>query len=263
MANKKYYWLKLKTDFFNQREVKKLRKIAGGDTYTIIYLKLQLLSAKTDGVIKFEGTEKNLTEQLELELDEDFDNIQVTLSFLQANGLIEQINDNDFLMPKVCDSIGKEGTSAERVRKHRENKALQCNKLETKCNTEKEKEKEKEKREELKKEKEIIIDENQELATRTIDYLNKVTGKSFKHGKGNLKEILMQIKKGATEKELAHVINVKCQEWKDNQEMKKHLNPVTLFREANFDKYLNQEMKVTQSDMISAVYEARKRNANG
>lgn len=151
--NKKYYWLKLKTDFFNQREVKKLRKIAGGDTYTIIYLKLQLLCTKTDGVIKFEGTEKTLAEQLELELDEDMNNIQVTLSFLEANGLIEQINDNDFLMPKVCESIGKEGSSAERVRRHRGQKALQCNTIETKCNTEIEIEKEieKERREEAKK----------------------------------------------------------------------------------------------------------------
>lgn len=157
MNNKKFYWLKLKTDFFNQREVKKLRRIAGGDTYTIIYLKLQLLAIKTDGVIKFEGTEKNITEQLELELDEDFDNIQVTLSFLQANGLLEEINDSDYLMPQVCENIGKEGTSAARVRKHREKqKALHGNTKETKCNTEIELERrEREKREE----KELYLDE--------------------------------------------------------------------------------------------------------
>ena len=56
------------------REVKKLRRIAGGDTYTIIYLKLQLLSIKREGLIMYEGTESNLTEQLALELDEDEDN---------------------------------------------------------------------------------------------------------------------------------------------------------------------------------------------
>ena len=61
---KKYYWLKLKDNFFNQKEVKKLRRIAGGDTYTIIYLKMQLLSIKKDGIIEFEGTEKDLAEQL-------------------------------------------------------------------------------------------------------------------------------------------------------------------------------------------------------
>lgn len=89
---KKYFWLKLKTDFFNQREVKKLRKIAGGDTFTIIYLKMQLLSIKDEGKIYFEGTEKDIAEQLSLELDEDIENIKLTLAFLNANDLIEAIN---------------------------------------------------------------------------------------------------------------------------------------------------------------------------
>ena len=121
---KKYYWLKLKDNFFNQKEVKKLRRIAGGDTYTIIYLKMQLLSIKKDGIIEFEGTEKDLAEQLSYEIDEDGDNIQTTLLFLKANNLIEEISENNFLLTKVPDCIGKEGASAERVRKHRERKAL-------------------------------------------------------------------------------------------------------------------------------------------
>ena len=37
---KRYYWLKLKNDFFRGKHIKMLRKIAGGDTYTIIYLKM-------------------------------------------------------------------------------------------------------------------------------------------------------------------------------------------------------------------------------
>ena len=41
---KRYYWLKLKDDYLDSPKIKKLRKIAGGDTYTIIYLKMQLLS---------------------------------------------------------------------------------------------------------------------------------------------------------------------------------------------------------------------------
>ena len=45
-GNKRYYWLKLMDDFFDSKRIKKLRKMAGGDTYTIIYLKMQLLSLK-------------------------------------------------------------------------------------------------------------------------------------------------------------------------------------------------------------------------
>ena len=39
---KRYYWLKLRDDFFTSKRIKKLRKIEHGDTYIIIYLKMQL-----------------------------------------------------------------------------------------------------------------------------------------------------------------------------------------------------------------------------
>jgi predicted phage replisome organizer len=131
--SKKFYWLKLKDDFFNQREIKKLRKIAGGDTFVIIYLKMQLLSIKKDGKIEFECTEETMLDQLELELDEDKNNISITISYLMSNNLLELV-DNDYLLPKVCESIGRESDSAERVRRHRERKALQCNEKELQCN---------------------------------------------------------------------------------------------------------------------------------
>ena len=144
MANKKYYWLRLMSNFFNRREMKKLRKIAGGEIYTIIYLKMQLLSITNDGIIVFEKTEKDLSEQLSLELDESVDDINMTFAFLQANGLISEVSSDEILLTEVPSLIGKESASAERVRKHREQKkteekkleALHCNTLVTKCNTE-------------------------------------------------------------------------------------------------------------------------------
>lgn len=122
--SKKYYWLKLKDDFFTTREIKKLRKVAGGDTYTIIYLKMQLLSIKKDGLIMYEGTETCITEQLSLELDEDEDNIKMTLAFLQANKLIEQLSEDEYLLNKVPESIGSETGAAERMRKMREKRNI-------------------------------------------------------------------------------------------------------------------------------------------
>lgn len=67
---KKYYWLRLKDDWFNSKVIKKLRKIAGGDTYTIIYLKMQLLSLKNEGKLYYEGVEDSFEEELALDLDE-------------------------------------------------------------------------------------------------------------------------------------------------------------------------------------------------
>ena len=87
--SKRYYWLKLKEDFFEQRVIKKLRKIAGGDTYTIIYLKLQLLAMKNDGKLVFENVEDDFASEMALELDEDVENVKVTLMYLEKNNLLK------------------------------------------------------------------------------------------------------------------------------------------------------------------------------
>lgn len=145
MASKKYYWLKLKDDFFRNKEIKKLRKIAGGDTYTVIYLKLQLLSLKNEGKLFFENLEDTFVEEMALELDEDSENVKITFIYLQKHGLIEEVNENEFILPQTLKCIGSETQAAERVRKHRDNqKALRCNSGVTNCNTEKEIEIEKE-----------------------------------------------------------------------------------------------------------------------
>ena len=77
--NKRYYWLKLKEDFFRDREIKKLRKIAGGDTYTIIYLKLLLLGLRDEGKLIYEGIEDSFCEEMALEIDEDAENVKIAM----------------------------------------------------------------------------------------------------------------------------------------------------------------------------------------
>jgi predicted phage replisome organizer len=151
---KKYYWLKLNEGFFDDKIIKKLRKLAGGDTYVIIYLKMQLLSIKTEGRLFFEGIEGSFDEELALDIDEDVDNVKVTLSYLEKLNLIESSIEDEYVLPGVLGLIGSESESAERVRRYRENKEmklLQCNDAVTNsndnvisCNTEIEIEKEKE-----------------------------------------------------------------------------------------------------------------------
>ena len=119
---KKYVWLKLKDDFFQQRPIKKLRKIAGGDTYTIIYLKLQLLSLKDEGKLFYEGVEENFAEEMALALDEDPENVKVVLMYLEKNGLLETVSENEFVLPETVNCIGSETAAAERMRKMRNTK---------------------------------------------------------------------------------------------------------------------------------------------
>ena len=65
---KKYYWLKLPISFFSDPRIKKLRRIAGGDTYVIIFLKIMLTVINSEGIYTYEGIEKTLEEELALKL---------------------------------------------------------------------------------------------------------------------------------------------------------------------------------------------------
>lgn len=155
---KRYYWLKLPEDFFRQKAIKKLRRIAGGDTYTVIYLKMLLLALKQEGKLFFEGVEDDFCDELALDLDEEPDNVKITIQFLIAQGLMQECADNEYILPECTNLTGSEDPSAARVRAYRSRKALQCNAdvtecngAVTSCNTEKEIEIDTEKRKEKKK----------------------------------------------------------------------------------------------------------------
>ena len=146
---KRYFWLKLHKDFFQRKEIKRLRKIAGGDTYTIIYLKMLLRSIMSDGKLYFDGLEDDFASELALDLDEKEENVQITIQYLLKSGLLEMCSDEEYYLPDTKDSTGCETAVASRVRKHRERKkALQCNtdvtQVKQLCNGEIEIEKEKE-----------------------------------------------------------------------------------------------------------------------
>lgn len=126
-TEKRYYWLKLQDGFFGSKRIKKLRKIAGGDTYTIIYLKMQLLAMKNGGFLEYTGLEDTFAEELALDLDENADNVSVTINYLLSCGLLETTNNREFYVPYAVENTGSEGTSTKRVREYRERKALQCN----------------------------------------------------------------------------------------------------------------------------------------
>ena len=119
---KRYYWLKLKEDFFHDKEIKKLRRIAGGDTYTVIYLKLMLLSLKSDGRLYYDGVEDSFCEELALEIDESPDNVKVTLMYLEKLKLIRMVSEEELYLTQMDNLIASESESAQRVREHRERK---------------------------------------------------------------------------------------------------------------------------------------------
>lgn len=165
---KRYFWLKLHKDFFKRKEIKRLRKIAGGDTYTIIYMEMLLRSIIDEGKLFFDGLEDDFASELALDLDEDEENVKITIQYLLKTGLLEIRSDEEYYLPDTKDSTGCETAVAVRVRRHREKqKALQCNANVTQvkhfCNGEIEIEKEIEKEIELEKE----VEEEEKTTTTT------------------------------------------------------------------------------------------------
>ena len=116
---KRYYWLRLHDDFFRSYRIKKLRKMAGGDTYLVIYLKMQLKAMKTDGVLTWKGYEDDFVMELAGDLDEEPDNVRVTLAYLLSCGLAETDDKVNFFLPYAVENTGSETSAAERMRKMR------------------------------------------------------------------------------------------------------------------------------------------------
>lgn len=137
MAEKRYYWLKLFDDFFTSKRIKKLRNIAGGDTYTIIYLKMQLKALKTEGYLYFDGVMSDFAEELALDIDENPEDVKVTIQYLLSVGLLETNNEEEYKLTYMDRVIGSETSSTQRVRDFRERqKDIESPKIEAKTNAE-------------------------------------------------------------------------------------------------------------------------------
>ena len=121
--SKKYYWLKLQKTFFSDKKMKKMRLIAGGEIYTIIYLKLLLESLDNGGLIEFENICDNPAEELSLMIDETADNIKACLVILEKLKLCEY-NDNFISFNDIEKMVGSSTTEADRLKAYREKQKL-------------------------------------------------------------------------------------------------------------------------------------------
>ena len=152
---RRYYWYKLKNDFFSQITIKKMRRSQNGDTKVIIYLKMILMTIDNDGYIEFKGVEDDICDEIAIALDEEPELVKETVEQLKDMGLIEMLEE-DFFLPEAKGGVGSECDSAERVRKcrankkmlQRNNKVTESNEEVTNCNTQVTQRREKENREE-------------------------------------------------------------------------------------------------------------------
>lgn len=132
---KRYYWFRLHKDFFQKKEIKRLRRVAGGDTYAVIYLKMLLRSIVDGGKLYFDGYEETFVSELALDIDEDEQNVQITVNYLLKNGLLLECEADEYYLPEANNNTGSETAAASRMRKLRnKSKELDCNNVTQQCN---------------------------------------------------------------------------------------------------------------------------------
>ena len=129
--NKRFYWIKLRENFFQQETIDWLMEQENGSTYIVLYLKMCLMTANTAGeLIRTIGdmTIPYEPKKISQKTGFDIDTVNVALSLFKHLGLIEETQEGIPVMPEVKNMVGSESESAARVRKYRKKKkALQSN----------------------------------------------------------------------------------------------------------------------------------------
>ena len=144
--SKKYYWLKLKSDFFDDDTIKFIEEQENGIKYSNFYLKLCLKSLKTDGkLIRLVGEtlipyDINSLSKL---TGVDFDTVRSAMQLFESIGLIKVLESGEIYLSQIDELIGSETDKAQMMRRLRAERKITGNNV-TQMLPEKEIDKEKE-----------------------------------------------------------------------------------------------------------------------
>ena len=140
--SKKYYWLKLKSDFFVDDTIKFIEEHENGIKYSNFYLKLCLKSLKTDGkLIRLVGEtlipyDINSLSKL---TGVEFDTVRSAMQLFESIGLIKVLESGEIYLSQIDELIGSETDKAQMMRRLRAERKLDSNNV-TQMLPEKEKE---------------------------------------------------------------------------------------------------------------------------
>ena len=158
MSEKRYYWLKLKRDFFKRHDIRIIEAMPNGKDYVLFYLKLLLESIDHEGTLRFSETIPYNEEMLSVITNTNIDIVRSAMKLFSELKMVEILEDSTIYMAEVDRLIGSaaDNDNANRQRRFRERKKIEalpiCYSAVTKDNESKSKEKELE----LDKEKEDI-----------------------------------------------------------------------------------------------------------
>lgn len=181
--NKRYYYLKLKENFFDSDEIKVLESLPNGIYYSNLLIKLYLKSLKFDGALKFNEFIPYDENMIATITNLNVDVVRTGLKVLSSMKLIERLDDGTIYMISIQSFIGKSSSEADRKRLYREQieeEKIMLGQVCDKCPPDSGTNSDKRSREiETEKELEIEIEteiEKKSLSVPLINYFEKVTG---------------------------------------------------------------------------------------
>lgn len=121
---KKFYWLKLKNDFFDREEIKLIESMKNGKEYIIFYLKLLLKSIEDNGKLYFRNTIPYSPEMLASITSTNIDTVKVAVDLFLNLGMMEKWDDGTLFMIETQNMIGSESKWAEYKRNQRAKKEI-------------------------------------------------------------------------------------------------------------------------------------------
>lgn len=170
--NKKYYWLKLKEDFFEEDTIQWLEEQENGKDYCLFYLKLCLKSLKTNGVL-IRNVGQILVpydvKKLSDITNTKSDTVIVAMEVFKKIGLVQVLENGEIYMTQLENMVGSESKWAEKKRKQRIKDKPEDNVLKLSQKSPREIEKEIEIEIEIDKDIEKEIDEDKEYKLNEIE----------------------------------------------------------------------------------------------
>lgn len=114
--NRKYYYLKLKEDFFDSEEIKILESMKDGYIYSNILLKLYLRSLRNEGRLMYRNVIPYTPEILATLVGHQVGTVEKALDVFKKLELIEVLDNGAIYMMDIQNFIGKSSTEADRQR---------------------------------------------------------------------------------------------------------------------------------------------------
>ena len=172
MSNKKYFWLKLKEDFFEEDTISWIEEQQNGKEYSLFYLKLCLKSLKSNGIL-IRNVGQMLVpydaKMLSKLTNTEFDTVVVAMELFKKIGLVSVLENGEIFLPQLENMVGSESKWAQYKRKNNKLEKLQTESKETPKLLQTEKDKEIDIDLDKEKDKEIDIDLDKEI-DKEIDY---------------------------------------------------------------------------------------------